>query len=358
MTKFNTSNTGYKTGHYPLFLGEEMGFPDTVNITYPVLEELYQKQLVQIWNEFEVSLTQDLLEMKTLDKRIVNPMRKTILTQTIGDAVAARSLSATLMRWVTNPEMENWINLVSFFETIHNRTYAHIIKQTFENPMEMLEEAYNDPRVLNRSQAIVKAFDDLEALSPDASELDKRVAILVAFTALFALEAIMFMSSFAVTFGIAETGVFQGIAKLVEMICKDEVLHTRADYEILNILKHEGSWAAAMAIASPKMKEVLDSVTQHELEWSHYVLEDGEIVGLTSDLLNDYVLYNAQPVYRALNIPFDFKAVNTNPLKYMEKYIDSSMIQVANQEMQSGQYQVNATIDDTDDLSFDDDDLF
>ena len=69
-----------------------------------------------------------------------------------------------------------------------------------------------------RSEAIVNAFDALERLPVDAMEQEKREAIALAFVALFALEAIAFMSSFAVTFAITETGAFQGIGQQVTLI--------------------------------------------------------------------------------------------------------------------------------------------
>ncbi len=356
-TKFNRNNKGHLAGRYPLFLGEDLGFPDNVNVTYPVLEELYQKQLSQIWNEFEVDLTQDRMDMERLPASTVSPMKRTVMTQALSDAMASRTISAVMMPHASNPEFENLINLWTFFETIHNRTYAHIIKQTFEDPTEMMEEAYADEKVMLRSEAILKAFDAAANLPEGATVLEVQVAILKAFTALFGLEAIMFMSSFAVTFGIAETGVFQGICKLVEMICKDEVLHTRMDYEILNILKSEG-WGAAVAIASNEMKEILDDIVKHELEWSDYVFTDGQVVGLTPELLKQYVLHMAKPVYDSLGLDFEFEVVEDNPLKYMNKYVDSSVMQVANQEMQSGQYQVGAIVDDTDGMELDLDDLF
>lgn len=353
-TKFNKNNKGHLEGKYPLFLGDDLGFPDTVNITYPVLEELYQKQLAQIWNEFEIGLQQDRVEMASLPVGTVSPMRLTVLTQALSDAMASRTISAVMMPYASNPEFENLLNLWTFFETIHNRTYAHIIKQTFDNPEEMLEQAYDDERIMLRSQAILDAFDDAANLPVGASLLDAKVAILKAFTALFALEAIMFMSSFAVTFGIAETGVFQGIGKLVELICKDEVLHTRMDYEVLNILIGEGTWGEALEVARPEMKIILDDVVSHELSWSEYVFEEGQVVGLTPALLQDYVQHMAKPVYDALGVQYDFTVVDDNPLKYMDKYIDSSVMQVANQELQSGQYQIGAIVDDTDDMDFDD----
>lgn len=360
MTKFNPHNTGHLVGKYPLFLGQPLGLADTVNVTYPQIEELYQKQLAQIWNEFEVDITQDLMEMKNLPREIVEPMKQTIAWQSLADAVASRSISSLLMKYITNPELEHLVNLWSFFETIHNRTYAHIVKQTFENPVEMIQEVYDNTHVMLRSEAIVSAFDALENLSPDAPMRVKRKVILETLVALFALEAIAFMGSFAVTFAITNTKVFQGIGKLVEMICKDEVLHVRFDHVLVTILKEDPDWQEAImdCQADGSIKKILDEVVNQELAWAEYIFQQGQIVGLTTELLKEYIQYMAYPVYQTLGVQFDYQVITKTPLKYMDKYIDSSLIQVANQEMQSGQYQVNAIVDDTLGLTFDDEDFF
>ena len=220
MTRFNTTNKGYSQG-YPLFLGEDLGLHDTINRQYPQLEELYQKQLAQLWNEFEIDLTQDQMDMKQLPKGTVDLMVKTVSWQWLADSVAGRSISGTLAPYITNSELEGLANLWSFFETIHARTYSHIVKQTFLNPTEAMTNTYASMETLQRSAAIVKAFDLIESLPKDATEEQKEDAILQAFVALFALEGIAFMASFAVTFGIGERGYFQGIVQLVKLIARD-----------------------------------------------------------------------------------------------------------------------------------------
>ncbi|AXQ66719.1 ribonucleotide-diphosphate reductase subunit beta [Vibrio phage vB_VpS_PG07] len=354
MSKFNPNNTGYKKQKYKLFLDEQMGLPDTVNVTYPELEELYQDQVAQIWNEFEVSLTQDRMDMQKAPQGLVRPMQRTISWQMLADAVAARSIGALLLKHVTNPELENLINLWAFFETIHNRTYAHIVKQTFQDPTEMMQETYENAQVIMRSQNIVKAFDALEDLPKEASEREVKRALLRALVALFALEAISFMGSFAVTFAITEAKVFQGIGQLVTLICRDEQLHTRFDYEILNILLYKEGWAAEAALMTEELKAILDEVVQQELDWASYIFEEDNMVGLNEKLLQSYILYMARPVYEALGIPFDFEVIKENPLPYMTKYIDSSKMQAAAQEIQITSYQIGAISDDSDDLDFGD----
>jgi ribonucleoside-diphosphate reductase beta chain len=350
MSKFNENNKGHLEG-YPLFLGEPLGVLDTINVQYPALEDLYQDQISQLWNEFEIDLTQDKMDMRQLDKGTVDLMVKTIMWQTVADSVASRSILETLGKYITNSELMNLATVWSFFEVIHARTYSHIIKQTFTNPNELLEELYEDSQVLTRSAIIVEAFDNLSNVDQN-DEVEVRKAILLAFVALFALEAIAFMASFAVTFSIVEQKKFQGIGKLVALICRDEVLHTRMDYTILDILLKDPKWADTISENSEDIKNILDTVVHNEIVWADYVFSEGrQVVGLNASLLKEYVKYMAKPVYEVFGLPLG--SPKENPLPYMTKYIDPSKMQTANMELQSSSYLVGTLEDDTDDLSFD-----
>lgn len=354
MTVFNASNKGHMTGEYPLFFGEDLGIFDTINLQYPEIEKLYHQQMSQIWNEFEVDLTQDRMDMQRLPKEVVDLMVKTIGWQTLADSVASRSIAELLLPHCTNSELSGMLTAQSLFEVIHARSYAHIIKQTFSDPSAMLQDIYDNTNTLIRSEAIVKAFDELQALDNTATLADKRKALVKAFTALFALEAIAFMSSFAVTFAIAETDVFQGIGALVALICRDEVLHTRMDYAVLNGLKRDKEWVETFKMLAPDMKEILDSVVMQELDWSEYLFSEGrQVVGLNKILLQEYVLYMAKPLYDALGVEYGFDVVKENPLPYMEKYINPSNMQSAPQEINMTSYKVGAIVDDSNELDLD-----
>lgn len=352
-TKFNAENTGYKTG-YPLFLGQELGVVDTINIQYPQLEDLYQKQLSQIWNEHEVGLEQDRMDMLSVPEHTRDLMVKTIMFQTSADSCACRSIVEILGKYISNSELLNMVTVQTFFEVIHARTYSHIIKQTFTDPSEMLEQLYNEANVLRRLEPIVKAFDEITNLSDNATDKQKRQAIIKTMVALFALEAISFMASFAVTFAITESGVFQGIGQLVTLICKDEVLHGRMDYEVLNILKEDPEWNMELIFLSEEIKEILDSVVKQEESWTKYLFSEGrQVIGLGEGLLKEYVYFMSKPLYDCLGVDFDFPVVASNPLPYMDKYIDSTLMMALPQEIQITSYKIGAVKDDTDGLDLD-----
>lgn len=351
-TKFNKNNRAHETGKYPLFFGEQLGLVDTINVTYPEIEDLYQKQISQIWNELEINLTQDKMDMLHLHKDTVDLMVKTVSWQHLGDTIIARSVSALLLPYVTNTELECVINVWSLFETIHARTYSHIVKQTFVDPSQSLIDTYSSYETIVRSDAILKAIDAFANLPDTATIKEKKEALLVTMSAIFALEGIAFMSSFAVTFGIAETGAFQGIGSLVELIARDEMLHTRMAWVIMRILQKE--WPEEFNNVSGEIKNTLDAVVQQELDWANYLFSEGrQVIGLSADLLKEYTQYMAKPIYDSVGIKFDFEVIEQNPCPYMDKRFDSSKLQSAPQEVNLTSYKVGAVKDDTDNLELD-----
>lgn len=354
MPVFNANNKGFETKEYPLFFGEDMGLFDTVNIVYPQIDKLYDQQMSQIWNEFEVDLTQDRMDMQNLPAEVVDLMVKTIGWQTLGDSVASKSIAELLLPHATNSELRGMLTAQSMFEVIHARTYSHIIKQTFADPNQMLQDIYTNTHTLVRSEAITKAFDNLQRVTSNIEECDSMTiasALLRAFVALFALEGIAFMASFAVTFAITETDVFQGIGALVALICRDEVLHTRMDYTVLSILQEDPEWLEVIQANAGAMKEILDSVTKQELDWTDYLFSEGrQLVGLNANLLKEYVQFMALPIYEVLGVQFDFEKISDNPLPYMEKYVDPSQMHSAPQEINVTSYNIGAVENDTDSL--------
>ena len=353
MTLLNWHNKGHKGGEYPLFLGDDLGVMDTVNVTYPQLEELYQTQLSQIWNEFEVDISQDKLDMHNVDEGVVDLMRKTIMWQTVGDTLASRSILECLGGVTTNPELLNLETIWGFFEVIHARTYSHIIKQTVDNPQELMEEVYASKELKDRTKLLIKLFNRMR-VSSDESWCTRTATlkehILETLTGLLALESISFMSSFAVTFAIAETGVFQGIAQLVKLVCRDELLHAKMGYTILEILKNEEEWDEAFKATQTKRTDIVSKVVESEKSWATYLFSEGrEVVGLNEEMLHKYVDHMSEPAYSTCGI---HAKGSKSPLPYMDKWVDSSKIQTAAQELQITSYTVGEIEDDTDGLEF------
>ena len=103
-----------------------------------------------------------------------------------------------------------------------------------------------------------------------------------------------------------------------------------------------------------EIKSILDSAVRSEVAWGEHLFgKVGSIVGYNQELLKKYVFHISKPLYDRLEIDFDFEVVESYPFPWMDKYIDPDLMQTAQQEAQSSNYLVNATLDDVGDDEFD-----
>ena len=354
-TVFNQNNKGHITKSYPMFFGDNLGMYDSVNITNPRIEELKELQRSMGWFATEVALSQDRSDMKTVNKDTVDLMVKTIMWQSMTDSIAGRSVSALLMPHVTNSEAESMIAEWARMEYVHSEAYLHIIKQTMPNPDEALLEAYRDLKIRARSQSLIEVFDSVYNMRHDIPIEEKKEKMAVLLATIMFMEGVSFMASFAVTFAIAETGVFQGIAETVGMIAKDESCHSVMSYELIKACRDVDGWGDIFNKIKPQVKEIYDSLVKSEEEWTDYLFSDGRsVVGLNAEILKGCVHYYAGTCYSVMGIEKPFETVNENPCSYMVEYLDRSLTQYAPQEMQHGAYRQGGIADDiVDDLDLD-----
>lgn len=352
-TIFNEKATGHQTGTYPLFFGEQLGTYDTMSRNYPKLFELYNQQMAQIWNSQEVNIDNDRVEMATYPKDVVDIMTKTIMWQHQTDSLAHAAVSELLPRHITNPELKSLVAAWGLFEDIHEQSYSDIVESIFPKPLDILSEMSENINLTERSRILIDTFDSLYNLEDDAPVSEKRKAMLLAMTAFYAMESISFMASFTITFTIGHIKMFTGVANRVRLIARDEQLHQHFAYEILRIMRDVEKYPEWNEML-PQMKEIIDTVRQQEMDWVEYILKDGEAVGITKNFLRDAVDFFATPVYHKLGIDAPFELTWDNPVKHLNEWFDTSLIQTASQEIQQTSYVIGALRDDmSDDMDLD-----
>lgn len=354
-TVFNESNTGHITKTYPMFFGDSLGLVDTVNVVNKEIEMLKEKQRGGRWYPTEISLSQDKQDMDTAPKEIVDIMNLAISWQHTTDSVAGRSIGAMLLPHVTNSEAEGMIGEWSCIEFIHGEAYAHIVKQTRMNPDQALVDTYKNIRVLNRSKKIIEVFNSLYNMSHDLPLREKKKIMAKALVTIMAMECISFMSSFGVTFAIAELGYFQGIAETVSTIARDELYHGRMSYELIKATRNVDGWSDIYDEVLEECSEIIHSITSGEQSWNDYLLSEGRsLPNLTKDNLDELNLYFHNFVCNLIGIENKFKVVTEHPCKFMDKYIDRSLLQFASQEIQHTSYRQGSVVDDlSDDVDLD-----
>lgn len=355
-TVFNDKNTGHITKQYPMFFGDSLGLLDTVNIVNKEIEDLKEKQRSFRWYATEINLSQDKQDMLTAQPEIVDLMNKTISWQHLTDSITGRSIGAMFLPHVTNPQAEIMISEWSNIEFVHGEAYIHIVKQTNPNPDKAILDTYSNINILNRSADLIITFNQLYNMSHDTPLEEKKRILAKVLSVVMTMECVSFMASFAVTFAIGKQGYFQGIVETVSGVARDELLHTRMSYALIKAMKEVDGWQAVFDSVKQDVQRMVVDIVNKELKWCEYLFSEGRgVLGLSESMLKDTVLFFANTVFTLLELDNPFKVVLENPCKFMEEYIDRSMMQFASQEIQHMSYRQGSVKDDVDedvDLDF------
>lgn len=355
-----------------LFLGQDLGIADYVNVRYPRIEELALLQRSQFWVETEISLENDKKQWPNLPQHIKDKTLLNLAWQTQADSIITRAPEDAILKLVSRPELEGMLIQWSYFENIHSRAYSNIIRNVLPNPGDFIATVQANDEAFARLALPVSVIDELAALAEiwlekreelevsrslgfhDSynevlfGELTEKVQqkILEFYYAVYALEAIMFFASFACTFALAENDILTGIAKNLQLIAKDEALHTVMAMEVLRILQNGEIPPHVVAAAQANAPKILRSILETEINWAHYIFPEGEdIPGLNADLLVEYLYYNARLAFMAINIPWpeDLPVIMEDPIGWMKGWLNTKNQQVAPQEAQITNYRVGAT---------------
>lgn len=357
---FNATKTDYHISS--LFLGEQMGFVDSINKHYPKLFSLYKKLKSQDWDEIEIPFTSCNSEFKTCPKNVYDMMKITLAWQWEADSIAARSLYSIGAPFISSTELNLLWQRISDNENLHALTYSEIVRNSFDNLNEIITEMQAMEKAVERSVIVSKILNDTYILSHklalgevDRNSQETYETIFMFIVAMYCLERIQFMDSFAVTFAIADSGLFVPIGKAVQKICADEFdIHVKAHKVTLDYELQTERGLMAFNNLKPKIQELIDSVVEQEMEWNRYLFSEGrELIGMDLDLLNTYLMFNAKDVYQFFGMQGKYPFPDKNPLSWIEEWINIDMIQGSPQEEKTTAYLMGGIKRDDDNRQFD-----
>lgn len=344
-----------------IFLGQQdNGLFDTVNKQFPELWKLYKTMKSLDWDENEFDYSSCNVQFKTCPKPIYNMMIKTLAWQWEADSVASRCIAPIVANFLTSSEAWAGWQRISDNESIHAATYSEIVRMSFDDPKNVLDEVLAITESLQRLSTISSVFktafeaSHLYALGKVENNQETYNAAFMFTVALLVLERIQFMSSFAVTFAVCDTGLFQPIGKAVQKIAQDELeVHVEWDKTILNYELKTERGQIAYEQCKPLIKQLVDEVVNSELKWVEYLYSEGdELVGVSETLLKEWMLFCAKDVYSFLKIESEHKLPRSNPLKFMNHWLDISKTQPSPQEEDIAQYKMGTVRRDDEGRSF------
>ncbi len=103
-------------------------------LKYRQFDKLTDKQLGFFWRPEEVDVLRDSKDFKELTEHEQHIFTSNLKRQILLDSVQGRSPNLAFLPIATIPELETWIQTWAFNETIHSRSYTHIIRNVYSDP--------------------------------------------------------------------------------------------------------------------------------------------------------------------------------------------------------------------------------
>jgi len=370
MSVFNINNKNKHTEALA-FLDDSGAQPiqryDTLK--YRQFDKLTDKQLGFFWRPEEVDVLRDAKDFKELTEHEQHIFTSNLKRQILLDSVQGRSPNLAFLPIATIPELETWIQTWAFNETIHSRSYTHIIRNVYSDPSLVFDELTDIAEIVNCAKDISKYYDDLidsvqyynllgvgthtvngKKVTIDRRELKKKLWLCL--NSVNALEGIRFYVSFACSWAFAELKKMEGNAKIIKLIARDENVHLGSTQTLLKLLPQDDpDYASIREETREECNEMFLAAAAQEKAWAHYLFKDGSMIGLNEQLLCHYVDWLTCKRMTAVGLDCGIKP-GSNPLPWTQKWIAGAEVQVAPQETEISSYVIGGTKQDVDNNTF------
>tara|TARA_Y100000385_G_scaffold233886_1_gene246906 strand:+ start:943 stop:2070 length:1128 start_codon:yes stop_codon:yes gene_type:complete len=338
-------------------------------LKYKTFDSLTDKQLGFFWRPEEIDIYKDAKDFKGLTEHERHIFTSNLKRQILLDSVQGRAPVEAFGPVVSLPELENWIQTWTFSETIHSRSYTHIIRNVYSNPSLIFDEMLDIKEIVDCAGDISKYYDDLieqgayynllgagthtingKKKTIDLYELKKNIWLTL--MSVNILEGVRFYVSFACSWAFAELKKMEGNAKIIKLIARDENLHLASTQMLLKVLKKDDPDFAKIAEETEAecIQMFIDAADQ-EKAWAEYLFKDGSMIGLNTELLGQYVEWICTRRMQNVNLKSPY-SVKSNPLPWTQKWISGSDVQVAPQETEITSYVSGGTKQDVSNDTF------
>jgi ribonucleoside-diphosphate reductase beta chain len=345
-----------------MFFDESVDIARYDTLKYPQLDKLTDKQLGFFWRPEEIDVSKDKSDFAALTDFEKHIFTSNLKRQILLDSVQGRGPSETLMPVASIPEIEPLVMTWTFMETIHSRSYTHIIRNVYANPSKIFDEMLDIQEIVDCAEDISKYYDDFidstkwydllgegrfritdkvtqedRYVKVDKYELKKKLWMVL--NSINVLEGVRFYVSFACSWAFAELKKMEGNAKIIKFIARDENTHLAASQSLLKLLpKDDPDFVTIREECEQDVIDMFVKAVDQEKEWARYLFKDGSMLGLNEKLLSDYIEWIGTKRMRTLGYQSPYQVSQSNPLPWTEKWIGGGNVQVAPQETEISSY--------------------
>ena len=336
---------------------------------YPwILEAAEEMRAIGNWSKNEIDLSKEKKDFDSLNEAGKHIFEKGLKFAIALDSCAGRGpLELFNNSGISNnPEWELYLTNHQNNELLHSESYTEMVRAIFNNVDEFIDSIIQDEYVQKRAETILGAFEsatitldqhqaNLACINhgiaipmlpfPGTNNAELRSAIYKSAMVLNMFEGIRFFATFVTAWSFSEQPVklFSGSSNIFKLIARDEMIHLDVFQKVLKMLRTDESegFVETAAGMEDEMYDLFNSAYKEERDWVDHLFSKGSpLIGMNAAILKEYMDYIF--AIRMTNIGMDPKklglTLGSNPLPWVDNYLDSSHIKSAPQEIESVNY--------------------
>lgn len=217
--------------------------------------------MAQFWLPEEIKLTRDRVLFDKIPENLKNVFKQNLGYQIYMDTLQSRGLESFLLEQCSSETLEYPIRIWSFFETIHSRSYTHIVNTLFTDADKFFDEIENNEVIKDRIHKEKYMY------------IDKNCSIEELLVTIAALEGIRFYFSFLITYAINDhtNGALPGVSNILRLIQNDEAIHCGFNAQIIRYIRDNPEAVGktyTKNIITDKVKQIFKTVVQDEIDFA------------------------------------------------------------------------------------------
>lgn len=306
-------------------------------VTYQWAYDLYEQAVANTWFPNEIQLDEDLADFHRMTDDERHALTHLMSYFNPNELLVNKALAFGVYPYVSAAECHLYLAKQMWEEANHCMAFEYVL-ETF--PIDR-DKAYSShvevPSMAAKEAFEVKYITRMTSDTLDISTVEGKqdfVRNLVAYNII--LEGIWFYSGFMVALSFRQRNLLRNFGSLIDWIVRDESLHLQFGINLILTVLEENPEVATDEFAAEIRQMIVEAVAMEE-KYNRDLLPTG-IVGVTADIVNDYVKYLTDRRLEELGFEPEFGVAN--PAKWMATANDT--LQLVNFfEATNTSYEVN-----------------
>lgn len=293
-----------------------------VPIKYNWAWQYYLDSCANHWMPQEVPMQRDIEQWK--DPKGFSDDERRMIKRNLGffttaDTLVSNNIVLAVYRFVTAPEIRQYLLRQCFEEAVHTHAYQYIPQSLGMDEGELYNMYREIPCMHDKAEFEARLTVDMMDPNFTTETFEGKQKLLGNLLGYYGImEGIFFYTAFVMLLSFGRQNRLPGSCEQIQYILRDESMHLNFGLDLVNAIIQENPelWTEEFQEAAIKKFKL---GVEMEIRYGEDCLPNG-LLGLTHDMLAEYVQYIANRRMERLGLPKQYKA--GNPFPWMSEIID------------------------------------